>query len=423
MIKPGLLVIGHTYVHWFNRRKLEALGEYFNVTCATASLSDRFVYGRPLREIEEAGIQENVEVFRFAEMPPKAKFTQVLYRGLGDLFCRRGFDFILVESEPWALLKWQAWLLAKVFQPSAIFGEFSWENLERSGLTGAILALVYRLSGIVEDFSVSGNQASRQIFLKHGTPPERNLVAPQLGVETRLFHPVSRNEKLALRRQMNLPADAFIVGFCGRVTEEKGVRELYEAVARLRNESLQVQLAILGDGPLAAELADVRFPWIHLRSPRPHFDIPPFIQALDLFVLPSKPVRKRGHIWEEQFGHVLIEAMACGIPTIGADSGAIPEVLGDSDAIFRHSDAEAVYEKLKQALESPDWLDRLAHGQHIRVQKHYSHQAVARTYAEFLCRIRRVKGELTPDHPNDVGTVSWRRHFFQRMPCRHRNRP
>jgi len=123
-------------------------------------------------------------------------------------------------------------------------------------------------------------------------------------------------------------------------------------------------------------------------------------------VLPSKPVREHGQIWEEQFGHVLIEAMACGIPTIGADSGAIPEVLGSHDAIFRHSDAQAVYEKLKHALESPAWLDHLTHGQRIRVRNYYTHQAVARTYAEFLCRIRRAKrGKLNIDHANDGRTL------------------
>jgi glycosyltransferase involved in cell wall biosynthesis len=406
MMKPELLIISHTYVRWINRRKLEALGQYFNVTCATASLSDEAVYGRPLQEIEEAAIQESVQVYRFAQVPPKAHFTRVFYRGLSNLFRTRRFDFILVESEPWAFLKWQAWLLAKVFQSGATFGEFSWENLERSGLTGVILSLVYRLSAIVEDFSISGNQASSQIFVKHGTPPERNLVAPQLGVETKLFHPVSHDEKLALRRRMNLPADAFIVGFCGRLTAEKGVRELHEAVARLRDQSPQLQLAFLGNGPLAPELAAIRSTWVHLLSSRPHFEIPPFMQALDLFVLPSKPVRERGYIWEEQFGHVLIEAMACGTPTLGSDSGAIPSVLGNPDAIFHHSDAEAIYEKLEHALESPDWLARLAHGQRIRVQNCYSHQAVARTYAEFLCRVRRVKEKLVPEHPNDGENIN-----------------
>ena len=56
----------------------------------------------------------------------------------------------------------------------------------------------------------------------------------------------------------------------------------------------------------------------------PHTDIHRLHSAADIFVLPSIPT----HLWQEQFGIVLIESMACGVPVVAARSGSIPEVIG-----------------------------------------------------------------------------------------------
>ena len=388
-MKPELLVVGPTYMFSVNRRKLQALAQHFKVTCATSRLPDAKLFGRPVQEYEETGAEEAFELHRFPEVPNSKKFTRVFYQGLGSLFRRHQFDFVLVESEPWAFLKWQVMLLTKRFQQHAVFGEFSWENVERPGLTGLILSLTYRLSSRLEDFCISGNYGSRRIFLKYGTPSSRNLVAAQLGVDTNLFRPASREERIEIRRGLGLPENAFIIGFCGRLTAEKGLSELAGATRRLYDEDKGVLLALLGDGPLFAELVSHGFATV--LPGRPHSAIAPFMQALDLFVLPSKPLRGKGRVWEEQFGHVLIEAIACGVPTLGSDSGAIPEVLANPESIFPHSDADAIYQKLRQAVTSPDWLSQLASSQRKRVENVYSHEAVARTYAEFLMRIRDEK--------------------------------
>jgi glycosyltransferase involved in cell wall biosynthesis len=127
-------------------------------------------------------------------------------------------------------------------------------------------------------------------------------------------------------------------------------------------------------------------------SSRPHFEIPVFMQSLDLFILPSKPIREPGNVWEEQFGRVLIEAMACGVPAIGSDSGAIPEVVGESMGIFRHGSADSIYDKLSALLQAPEALAAMVSRQQEPVRQLYSHQAVARIYATFLGSLRKRKG-------------------------------
>jgi glycosyltransferase involved in cell wall biosynthesis len=67
------------------------------------------------------------------------------------------------------------------------------------------------------------------------------------------------------------------------------------------------------------------------------------MNSLDVLVLPS---RSRS-FWKEQFGRVLIEAMACGVPVIGSSSGEIPNVIGDAGLVFKEGDSAQLCEKLK----------------------------------------------------------------------------
>jgi hypothetical protein len=60
--KPALLVIGPTYCFSINRRKFRAMADYFDITCATSELSDRSIYGRPMREFEEVDVEEPFSV-------------------------------------------------------------------------------------------------------------------------------------------------------------------------------------------------------------------------------------------------------------------------------------------------------------------------------------------------------------------------
>jgi glycosyltransferase involved in cell wall biosynthesis len=175
-----------------------------------------------------------------------------------------------------------------------------------------------------------------------------------------------------------------VVGYCGRLTAEKGLRELVEACG----ENQPAHLALLGAGPMKPWLEEQarRLPWLHLLPPRPHWEIPEFLRCLDLFVLASQPVRSIRNCWEEQFGHVLIEAMACGVATLGSDSGAIAEVIGFPEAVFRHSDAASLGEVLKIHRLDEARRAGLAGKQMERTRRLYSHEAVAGRWAEFIQR-------------------------------------
>jgi L-malate glycosyltransferase len=396
MKKLALLAVGIPYTTPFCRLKLAALAAHFEVTCVTSQLRNHTIFGRSILDFEEPGQEEPISLIRLTEWPASQKlssFTRFFYRGLGGLLREKPFDIILVDAEPWVLYKWQAWWLARKYQPRALFGEFTWENVERPGLRGWILSLVYRASARVDDFTISGNQASRRILLKYGASGERNLVAAQIGVDTDDFIPVLPEKKSHFRQLFQLSPDAFFIGFCGRFVVEKGILDLIAAVREIRLDQAyeNVHLVLLGDGPLKSTITEECPPWLHVVSGQPSSVIPNFMKSVDLFILPSKPFREGRRVWEEQFGHVLIEAMACGVPTLGSDSGAIPEVIGAPEAIFPHSNVNALVQLLLKAIEDRHWRVALGKKQRQRVEMNYSHEAVARTYTDFFLEMLELK--------------------------------
>lgn len=391
--KPALLLISAASVVGENRKRLDTLARFFELTCVTCRTARSIGFDVTLgQEMQPAGYR----LIGLDTLGRPETTTRYILRGLGAALAGSSFDAILVESEPWACVRWQAWLYKKLRQPRAIFGEFSWENVERTGVKGAILSCCYRLACGTDDFAIAGNRAAGRIFLRHGLTAAQILVAPQIGVDEVQFSPADAMERRAGRTREGLDGDAFVIGFCGRLIEEKGVMDLVQAVqtSRAAHPARHLQLALLGSGPLLADLERMagERPWLRLLAPRPHEEVAGFMRLPDLFVLPSKPSRDAGKVWQEQFGHVLIEAMSCGVPCLGSDSGAIPEVIGDDAMIFPAGDAAALATLIGRAVEMPARPEAVRQ----RVLDRFTNEAVARTWAEFILGRLRSRGGREP---------------------------
>ena len=101
--------------------------------------------------------------------------------------------------------------------------------------------------------------------------------------------------------------------------------------------------------------------------------MPGWLRGLDVLVLPS---RTRAN-WKEQFGRVLVEAMACGVPVIGAASGEIPHVIGDAGVVLAEDDVDGLTAALATLAGNPARRRALSDAGRERVLAHYTHARVA----------------------------------------------
>jgi glycosyltransferase involved in cell wall biosynthesis len=285
------------------------------------------------------------------------------YPGLGEQFRLVKPDLVHIDEEPYNLATAHAMWLARRSGAKSLF--FSWQNILRHYPCPFRLLERYVLQNA--DYGLVGNQESEQVWRAKGYEGPLAVI-PQFGVDPDVFSPAPRSA-----------GRGFIVGYLGRLVAEKGVDLLLDALAGLQGvwrayvlgsgperEALQAQARRLG-------LADrVTFEgWL------PSAQMPAYYRQLDVVVVPS---RTRPN-WKEQFGRVLIEAMACGVPVVGSDSGEIPNVIGDAGLIFPEGQVDILREHLGHLLGDPDARSELAQRGRERVLTHYTQaQIAAETY-------------------------------------------
>jgi glycosyltransferase involved in cell wall biosynthesis len=161
----------------------------------------------------------------------------------------------------------------------------------------------------------------------------------------------------------------FVFGYVGRLVAEKGVDWLLESwnTASLPDHA---RLVFIGKGPMATAIraAATADPRIRLLGPVPLDQVPTVMASLDALVLPSLTTRD----WCEQFGRVITEAMASGVPVIASDSGAIPEVVGGAGIIVSEGSTAELAAELRRMSQDPAFHNSLAGAGLARAQTVFS---------------------------------------------------
>ncbi len=245
---------------------------------------------------------------------------------------------IHAEEEPDSLAALQIALARRLFAPQVKLILHTWQNVNRPKRW--YVWLVTRISLREADAILCANQEAIRVLREMGYKGPAEVIPP-IGVDTCVFRPLERR----------LDPTTFRVAYAGRFVPEKGLDTLLEAVARLGSG---VELWLIGDGPQRTVLQSLaqglgisdRIRWIPPVSPE---QMPELLAQVNVVVLPSRTTP----VWKEQFGRILGEAMACGVPVVGSDSGAIPEVIGDAGLIFPEEDAEALAACLDRLRRSP----------------------------------------------------------------------
>jgi glycosyltransferase involved in cell wall biosynthesis len=111
-----------------------------------------------------------------------------------------------------------------------------------------------------------------------------------------------------------------------------------------------------------------------------HAEVPRYLNAMDVLCAPSQTTPR----WREQFGRMLVEAFACGVPVIGSDSGEIPHVVGDAGLVIGEANEVGWRAALNELLESPARRAELAARGLERARRRYAWPIVARQYLAFF---------------------------------------
>ncbi len=274
-------------------------------------------------------------------------------------------DIIHIDEEHYSFVTFQINWIAKRMGIKTIC--FTWQNIYKKYPFPFSYFEQYNLKESQQ--IIAGNEEAAAVLIKKGFNKPIPII-PQFGVDRNIFF-----KKRVDRGRFGLATDKFIVGFVGRIVEEKGISTLVEAVAKLKN----VQLCIAGTGPYEAT---IRQQTVRLGiSERVLFlggfsstEIVDFICSCDCIALPSLTKKN----WKEQFGRILIEAMACGIPVIGSSSGEIPKVIGDEGIIFREQDAVQCASAIEKIKTDSDYRERIIQGALQKVKDHFSQDVIVK---------------------------------------------
>jgi glycosyltransferase involved in cell wall biosynthesis len=192
---------------------------------------------------------------------------------------------------------------------------------------------------------ITVSRSLKEAAIRLGVPDEKIEVVPN-GVDASRFFPYSRRE---VRHRLGLAADGKIVLSVGGLTTVKGFDRLIHAIKILVDEYHEGKLSLIlvGDGGLRGQLEQIvqaldLGSQVSLVGAVPHDELYLWYNAADVFCLVSK---------REGWPNVVLEAMACGTPVVGAAVGGIPEIIAHEElGLLTARDPAALAERIREAL-------------------------------------------------------------------------
>jgi len=378
-----LLVVGHSYVVPYNQQKYEVMKRQ------NPSLQLRIVTPPILRDVYRGSYFHSVcpGLTTDEAVSMKTFFSSSYMTYIHDpiafikLLLKFKPDLIHIEEDPHSLIALETILLTSLCRPKTPISFFIWDNMNRKPRfpLNVIKSFLMHFSLGRAAGVVTGNQEAQNLLGPGKKYYGPSAVLPQLGIACEKFHGSPRTE-IARRvgRQDGIP----VIGFMSRLVPEKGILLLCEALEGLQH--LPWKLIIISAGPLQDDLQNRWKPLfgerLLLLGPGERADLPDYLKCMDILVAPSMSTPQ----WKEQFGYILVEAMASGAAVIGSSSGAIPEVIGNAGIVFPESDVSRLKDALMLLLQSPEKRKEFSRLGRARSQELFSHEVVSATYMKLF---------------------------------------
>jgi len=226
------------------------------------------------------------------------------------------------------------------------------------------LLLVERAMNSITTHLITVSKLNLKKIIDLGLATENKITNIYSGIDFKKFQVLSKS---SIRNELGINPKIRLVGFVGRLSEQKAPLTYSKAIAKVVKLYPDCHFIFVGDGPKRTEIEkfinkkqlDSRVSLLGTRK-----DIPEIINSLDLFVLSS--------IYEG-LGRSLTEALYCKVPVVATKVDGVPELIQDNKTglLVPPEDCERLAEAIVYALNNPGKMKRLAKEGHKFVKLHF----------------------------------------------------
>ena len=248
------------------------------------------------------------------------------------------------------------------------------------GLRHPILRLFNKLAIRHADVCTANSRATAKTAYRIAAC--RNLMIVPMGVDLNHFQKTTEVDDL--KKKLNLEGEVILS--VGRLIDLKGTDYLIKALPKVKRRFPKAKVLIIGSGPRKSHLLylskDLQIEdSIVFIDQIPQTELIKYYSLADAFVMPSI-TNKMGET--EGFGVVLLEAMACGIPVIGSDTGGIPDIIkdGETGLLVRQKDSQDLVKQIIRLLTDEDLRKKMVRNAHDLIETQFSWEVIAKRFIE-----------------------------------------
>lgn len=368
--KIRLLSVGHSYVVAMNRAILRELAkdDDFEVTIG----APEYFHG----SLRSLAIEPEPENSPLKIVPIKTYLTgkmHVFAYSIPQLnkLMAQGFDCAHFWEEPYIFSGFQLGQMAKYHEIPFLF------RTAQSLIKKYIFPFHFFEKKTLQASQtwVAGGHLVHQAMLDKGWQKPGHILS--LAVDTKAFQPMDVSEKNKKRQDLGLKGP--VIGYLGRLSEEKGCDLFMEALGQLKDKDWS--FLVMGDGPYKDKI--IQWAKSEGLSDRvivrllKHDQVPDFLPLCDLLICPSQT----RSFWKEQFGRMIVEAFAAGVVVVGSDSGEIPRVIADCGVVLPEDQTSLWKKEIANFLENPQQYEAFVEKGLMRAQA-FSARNIAEKYKE-----------------------------------------
>jgi glycosyltransferase involved in cell wall biosynthesis len=406
MSKPRkLLSIGHSYVVALNRRLVNEIARLGKGEWEVTTVAPSFLHG-DLRPMHLEADPNEICQLKAVPVYLSQRIHVMTYGWQLKQILQQGWDLVHSWEEPYILAGGQiAWWMPKetplVYRtaqsrtssyldrflpnrtPLVYFSFQSHSKLYPPPFDWIERYSMSRASGWI----CSGHTVAEALKPRPGYSLPMRLIP--LGVDVNHFYPAP-DAGLQIRRSLEWEEQgAPVIGYLGRLVPDKGLDLLMQVLDRLQTPW---RALFVGTGPMEATLqawANRHPDRVRICTTVKHDEVPQYLNAMDILCAPSQTMPH----WKEQFGRMLVEAFACGVPVVGSDSGEIPYVIQNAGVVVGEKDEQGWVEALSDLLDSPSRREELAAKGLQRAHSVYAWPVIAKQHLEFFTELLDSRGK------------------------------